>query len=332
MYHIIALYRNPVKVVTGGSEVEVSKDQENEIKDGDVIKFCEDKFHYSLDLLTDESDNETDQKMSAPSSPEKSRAEAISDQSKPLKSESLVEIPPSPKLKKSRPDSDPSQDAKPESQNHLRGESEKEKSSPESRQEKYDPEPEKPTKIQPKSETVESLSEKSTQNQEGHSVKSKPQSEKDNANAHGSKLNEIKPNHKPEAEKEKRKVEPQEDEKENKKPSKPAPVATGVESGSDSVRKLKTTPPKKNGGSTTPLGAESPKDSDGHKSKDESDGEDSKQSVLKFLVITPSDIEDSDEEKPAKPKPKPKPNNSKFINIAKVLMTKLILLYFSNTS
>jgi len=230
---IIALYRNPVKVVTGGSEVEVSKDQENEIKDGDVIKFCEDKFHYSLDLLTDESDNETDQKMSAPSSPEKSRAEAISDQSKPLKSESLVEIPPSPKLKKSRPDSDPSQDAKPESQNHLRGESEKEKSSPESRQEKYDPEPEKPTKIQPKSETVESLSEKSTQNQEGHSVKSKPQSEKDKSNAHGSKLNEIKPNHKPEAEKEKRKVEPQEDEKENKKPSKPAPVATGVESGSN---------------------------------------------------------------------------------------------------
>ncbi len=141
-------------MVTGGSEVEVSKDQENEIKDGDVIKFCEDKFHYSLDLLTDESDNETDQKMSAPSSPEKSRAEAISDQSKSLKSN-------------------------------------------------------------------------------GHSVKSKPQSEKDNANAHGSKLNEIKPNHKPEAEKEKRKVEPQEDEKENKKPSKPAPVATGVESGSN---------------------------------------------------------------------------------------------------
>ena len=298
-----------MKVVTGGSEVEVSKDQENEIKDGDVIKFCEDKFHYSLGLLTDESDNETDQKMSAPSSPEKSRAEAILDQSKPLKSE-------------------------------------------------------------------------------GHSVKSKPQSEKDNANAHGSKLNEIKPNHKPEAEKEKRKVEPQEYEKKNKKPSKPAPVATGVESGSnkkpskpapvaigvesgsnkkpskpaqvgtvvesgsnkkpskptpvatgvksgsDSARTPKTTPLKKNGGSTTSLGAKSPKDSDesdGYKSKDKSDGEDSKPSVLKFLVITPSDLENIDEEKPAKLKPKP--NNSKFINITKILMTlKLILLlYFSNT-
>ena len=222
-------------MVTGGSEVEVSKDQENEVKDGDVIKFCEDKFHYSIDLLTDESDNETDKKMSAPSSPEKSRAKAISDQSKPLKSKSLVEIPPSPKLKKSRPDLDPSQDDEPESQNHLRGESEKEKSSPKPRQEKYEPEPEKPIKVQLKSETVESLSEKSTQNQEGHSVKSKPQSEKDNVNAHGSKLNEIKPNHKPEAEKQKQnpKVEPQEDEKENKKPSKPAPVSTGVESGSN---------------------------------------------------------------------------------------------------
>ena len=104
----------------------------------------------------------------------------------------------------------------------------------------------------------------------------------------------------------------------------------------DSARKLKTTPPKKKSGSTTPPGAKSPKgsdESDGHKSKDESDGEDSKPSGSKFpVVITPSDLEDSDEEKPAKPKPKPKPNNSKLINIAKISMNLKLTLFFNKTS